>query len=433
MYRLQKNPKLHDKIEFNLAITCFSFDFKKITQLMPPGLSSEEIKKITKSYLELTKNCFIENSKYSLKYSFAKIEKLKSLQAESGDKSIKILLNECRNFGTLYFAILARHGFIATTLLRSLNNINIISDARVNLFLNNISTVATEMIDDHNKININKKHKKFFLKKYGHLRPGTYDINSKRYDQTNKYFVKDITKNKIKNKENLFKIKNLEKVKIDKLINKYNLGFKDTEGLFSYIKEAIKLREYSKFVFTKSISNILEKIAKISSEKNITRDEASYFEIDDFTNKFKTIKKIFNNRKLMKNNDIINSVKLPQIIFDESSSFITPFQNNIPNFVTRKKIIGEIVYVDASNSMNKNLKNKIVIIENADPGYDWIFSHKIKGLITKYGGSNSHMSIRCSEFSLPAAIGCGEKLFNNIKNNKKIFLDCSLKNINLLG
>ena len=83
--------------------------------------------------------------------------------------------------------------------------------------------------------------------------------------------------------------------------------------------------------------------------------------------------------------------------------------------------------------MNKNLKNKIVIIENADPGYDWIFSHKIKGLITKYGGSNSHMSIRCSEFSLPAAIGCGEKLFNNINNNKKIFLDCSLKNINLLG
>ena len=164
----------------------------------------------------------------------------------------------------------------------------------------------------------------------------------------------------------------------------------------------------------------MEKIAKISSEKNVTRDEASYFEIDDFTNKFKTIKKIFNHRKLMKNNDIINSVKLPQIIFDESSSFITPFQNNIPNFVTRK-IIGEIVYVDASNSMNKNLKNKIVIIENADPGYDWIFSHKIKGLITKYGGSNSHMSIRCSEFSLPAAIGCGEKLFNNIKNNKKFF------------
>ena len=73
------------------------------------------------------------------------------------------------------------------------------------------------------------------------------------------------------------------------------------------------------------------------------------------------------------------------------------------------------------------------MIENADPGFDWIFSHKIKGLITKYGGSNSHMSIRCSEFSIPAAIGCGEKLFNNISRREKIFLDCSQKNIKLLG
>ena len=44
-----------------------------------------------------------------------------------------------------------------------------------------------------------------------------------------------------------------------------------------------------------------------------------------------------------------------------------------------------------------NLKNKIILIENADPGYDWIFSHKIIGLVTKYGGANSHMTIRCSE------------------------------------
>ena len=30
---------------------------------------------------------------------------------------------------------------------------------------------------------------------------------------------------------------------------------------------------------------------------------------------------------------------------------------------------------------------------------------KIKGLITKYGGVNSHMAIRCAELSVPAAIG----------------------------
>ena len=55
----------------------------------------------------------------------------------------------------------------------------------------------------------------------------------------------------------------------------------------------------------------------------------------------------------------------------------------------------------------KKLKNKIILLENADPGFDFIFAHEIKGLITKYGGSNSHMAIRCLELSVPAIIGKG--------------------------
>ena len=49
----------------------------------------------------------------------------------------------------------------------------------------------------------------------------------------------------------------------------------------------------------------------------------------------------------------------------------------------------------------KDFSNKIIFIENADPGYDWLFGLGISGLVTKYGGANSHMAIRCAEFSLP--------------------------------
>ena len=52
------------------------------------------------------------------------------------------------------------------------------------------------------------------------------------------------------------------------------------------------------------------------------------------------------------------------------------------------------------------------MIENADPGYDWIFLHKIRGFITKYGGLNSHMAIRAAELGIPAAIGTGEFYIN---------------------
>ena len=59
----------------------------------------------------------------------------------------------------------------------------------------------------------------------------------------------------------------------------------------------------------------------------------------------------------------------------------------------------------------------IILTERADPGHDWIFLNPIAGLITKYGGSNSHMAIRCAELGIPAAIGCGEQLFELLQQD----------------
>ena len=72
---------------------------------------------------------------------------------------------------------------------------------------------------------------------------------------------------------------------------------------------------------------------------------------------------------------------------------------------------------------NKVLKSKIILIDSADPGFDWVFSHKITGLITKFGGTNSHMAIRCAELNLPAAIGVGEKIFQNLLQSSRVYLD----------
>ena len=79
-----------------------------------------------------------------------------------------------------------------------------------------------------------------------------------------------------------------------------------------------------------------------------------------------------------------------------------------------------------------NIQKKIVLIENADPGYDYIFTKNIGGLVTKYGGVNSHMSVRCSELGVPAAIGVGEKIFYNLANSKKIKLNCLNQKIDII-
>ena len=77
----------------------------------------------------------------------------------------------------------------------------------------------------------------------------------------------------------------------------------------------------------------------------------------------------------------------------------------------------------------QDLTGKIILIEKADPGFDWLFAHKIGGLITLYGGVASHMAIRCAELGLPAAIGCGSLVFKFVSGSKTIELDCSSRQI----
>ena len=102
-------------------------------------------------------------------------------------------LRIAKKFGTLPFAGLARCAFVGVELLNSLQKIGAITENEKINFLTNIKTITTEMKNDLPKLN-----KKDFLIKYGHLRPGTYDITSKNYKSNYKEYF---------NHKNLIKIK----------------------------------------------------------------------------------------------------------------------------------------------------------------------------------------------------------------------------------
>ena len=113
-------------------------------------------------------------------------------------------VENCKKFGTLPFAGLARCGFIAIELIESFVSGDIITEEDKNKFLNSIDTISSEMSND-----IFKLSKLNFLKKYGHIRPNSYEITSLNYrDGYQKYF-KNKKKNCLKKKHFLFpKIKN---------------------------------------------------------------------------------------------------------------------------------------------------------------------------------------------------------------------------------
>lgn len=80
----------------------------------------------------------------------------------------------------------------------------------------------------------------------------------------------------------------------------------------------------------------------------------------------------------------------------------------------------------------EEMRGRIILIPSADPGYDWIFSHEVKGFITMYGGANSHMAIRAGELSIPAVVGVGAKNFEKYKMARVLEIDAAAKLIRIL-
>ena len=118
-------------------------------------------------------------------------------------------------------------------------------------------------------------------------------------------------------------------------------------------------------------------------------------------------------------------LNFPSVISDETSLYAFQVPETEPSFITDQVISANLLKMDSKVLINsKNLKGFIVAIENADPGYDFILSLNIAGLITAYGGPNSHMSIRASEFSIPAVIGIGKENFDKLKINFLTTIDC---------
>ena len=422
---------LHDKIEFRLLFTCITFNTKKkLKEDLKKILNENEIKTFYNELKKININA-ISKKEIDIK-NIKELSKKQSIIEKSNlyeiDK-IYWLIEDCKKYGTISFAGLARCGFIAIDLLNSLEEIGVIKNNDKIEFLSNISTITTDLKKD-----LKKFSKKKFLKKYGHLRPGTYDITSDNYsDGYNKYFS---------NKKNLndkkTKVKNSHLINISKKqLNKIGI-YNTKKQLLDFIIQSIQYREYSKFVFTKSIDLIFKNLIKFGKKYKINKDDLSFIKIDKITEmyfnltNYQTIpdlkQHILENKKEYFQN---KNIALPDVIRTGRDLYVQYKNFDKINYISNKQIISKVLKYDHNNI--KKSYNGIVCIENADPGYDFLFNKGIKGLITKYGGLNSHMAIRCSELNLPALIGVGEKNFNNMLNHKFINIDCVKKKIDFIN
>ena len=434
---LSNNTNHHDKVEFEIIHSCYYFGIEnKLEKLRKFDFSESDIVVLKSSLISLTNN-IIDKDSGLYKKDLIKVELLKDKYEDIINSDLTIiekiywLIKDVKRYGTLPFAGIARAAFIAIQMLKSFVDEDIISKEEYDSFLSSLNTVSKNLSKD-----IGSLEKEDFLSIYGHLRPGTYDILSPRYDEEYELYFSSYNSENITEEVIPFEFSQTQRIKIEELINKNGLNT-SFDDLITMIKESIEGREYSKFVFTKSLSKILKYIEEFGFRFGFKKEEIAYLDIQKIINLYSTldhrdVKDILNS-DISKNKEFYEytkAVKLPGVILDANDIYSFNLEENQANFITLKKIQATIILEE--HISNKKVNGKIVCIKSADPGYDYIFSKNIGGLITCYGGANSHMAIRCAEMGIPAVIGCGESAFMKYTKAKNIEIDAANKHVKIL-
>lgn len=452
--KLQRHPELHDKVEFEIVHNCYTFDLgRQLADLRRHGFTKTEIGVLSEALKHQTIE-ILSNISATVRDDSLAIDRLEAgyentlelLSKETGwQEQLRLgraLIEQCRLSGIPAFVRAARTAFISSSFLRSLCSVGLLRAEDIAQFMNSVETVATDVDRDVDRLVAGTLDEEVFLSKYGHLRPGTYDITKSTYRNNRSYLQvssRACPKAQLAD-EAPAKISFAEIEGIISAACKANSLPFEGAYILGFMKRSIQLREYFKFVYTKNISQALEIIATVGEGFGFTRTELAHLDYGSVFDSAESCTReelIDTWSSLMlgrREAEHLNSlVSLPSIIMNDRDFVVVKHRTATPNFVTESLVEGDIVILDTLSAGENDIRGKVIAIEKADPGYDWIFTKGIAGLVTKYGGAASHMAIRTAEFGIPAAIGCGEVIFSRVLSARKIIMDCKNRTIHTLG
>ena len=259
--RLEANPELHDKVEFDIALTCLTFDYDdQIEPLLDAGFTEAELEPFREGLREITQEAYDR-----IDEDYETIERLDTRYEELVDAEMPPLqtayhlLEDCRRLGTLPFAHLARTAFVATSLLRSLERIGVLTSDQRSAFQNSLNTVARQFEADAYRVATDELSWDAFVDEYGHLRPGTYEITSPTYAAAPEEYLRPIVENATEPTDHPDPIEVWDdetKEAIEQELDQIGLPA-DADAFIQFLVDAIEGREHAKFIFSHNLSDAL--------------------------------------------------------------------------------------------------------------------------------------------------------------------------------
>ncbi len=428
-------PSHHDKVEFEIVYSCYTLDLpRRMERLTAHGFSTADREALADSLRRLTNRIIHPDTGLWLADidKIRRLEERRRLVAEGLDDPLaKVywLIEDCKRYGTLPFVGLARAAFIAVQLLQSLVATGVLSPDEHRRFMAGLSTVGSRISVDFATLD-----RDAFLARYGHLRPGTYDVLSARYDETpDRYFDWAKRRDAGPAQDRGFAISIDQLNRTSKLLAEHQLGH-DAVGLFNFIKAAIEGREYAKFVFTQSLSDALRLLRDSLGEHGLSVDDCAYLDYSCIQQLYASSadpgdafrQSVESGRRA---HAMTEHIVLPPLIVEPGDVWAFEVPPAEPNFVTVAAAEGPVAF---ANSGREALEGSILLIPSADPGFDWIFSHGIRGFVTMWGGANSHMAVRAAELGLPAVIGAGEANYQAWLRAQVLSIDCAARQVRVI-
>ncbi|HLM81617.1 MAG TPA: adenylyl-sulfate kinase [Terriglobales bacterium] len=433
--RLLSEPHLHDKVEFEIIFSCYTLDLpKRMSRLAEHGFSPEDLAELSGALRRLT-NRIMHGETALWRRDRAKIDllaqRLPTICNAKLDKVSRIywLIEDCKRYGTLPFAGLARAGFIAVQLLQSFVEVGVLNAEERATFIASVDTVGSRIGQDFAQLS-----KADFLARYGHLRPGTYDILSPRYDEAPDLYFDWSSARPQASAPPRFALSIEQLRRIEQLLKEHELDI-DVLSLIEFIKAGIEGREYAKFVFTRSLSDALSLIRQLGEDHGLSAEDCAFLNYDAIRTLYSEsgsvretlLESVADGRA---RHSLTRNLVLAPIIASPDEVFAFHLPPSQPNFITRKSVTAPVASV---GDPPESFAGRILFVPSADPGFDWIFTRGISGFVTQFGGANSHMAIRAGELGIPAVIGAGEALFQRWQTARKLCLDCTNQKVLLIA
>ncbi|MER6684619.1 PEP-utilizing enzyme [Streptomyces olivaceoviridis] len=394
--RLAADASAHDKIEFEIAATCWTPRVAQRTgYLASAGIGSAARRQLNEQLLAVTRagvRRLADDTRW-----LAGAAAPTRADAERG--RLAATLTAARRAATR-FAHVARAGFVAADLLRALEAEGLVS--RREEWMRGLGSPATALRRDAGEVAAGRLDWEAFVERYQWVRPGTYDLAVPAYGDDPEGYLRPLldvpwTEPHAARAPWSGRMAGA----VSRAVAPLGLDAAELEAL---CRTAITGREHGKALYASWVSAALEAVRAQGLAAGISCDDVRYLRVDEVlaTCPGRWPALVARRRAHMR---VCALVELPDVITGPEALDCFVRGQGRANFVTSGAVRGP-VHTDPVPSCPPPA-GAVIVLEAADPGYDWVFAHRPGALVTAYGGANSHMAIRCAELGVPAAIGVG--------------------------